>query len=272
MLRSLWRRIPFCHIAGVPVEIHSSCLIYPVGFLVLSVWLDAHGPRGTGHLPEIALRALLMLDVLWGSLLLHEFAHVLVARWCGTGTRSVVFLPIGAVAVLARPMRDTREFWVAAAGPAVSLALAGVCRLALNAFPYGTHSVLLPSLYFAVKFGVMVNWIIALFNLIPCFPMDGGRMLRSLLAAGIGLFSRAPKPEVFDLATRIVVRCVNPIVATVVITLTISISQMWSHLVLFPLVLIAAELEYRAQRDQDADDEADERPVPRFDRTASYDP
>ncbi len=261
LLRLCWRSITFCRIAGVPVRIHTTCLLYPIGFLAWLVWSGEFPFIRSGGLPAQALAALLVLDVMWGSLLLHEFAHILVARRSGIGTRSVVFIPFGAAALFDRPPRNTRDLWIAAAGPAVSFALAGCFWLASHAFPHRMHhSLLLPPLYLAVKFGCFANWTIALFNLIPCFPMDGGRILRSLLALVIGAFSRGEKSRVFELASRIVVRFVSPLVAIGVIAFTISVSHLWAHLVLFPLLLVAGEFEHRALQDDDDDNEFDDEP------------
>ncbi|MSU64303.1 MAG: hypothetical protein EXS31_18260 [Pedosphaera sp.] len=124
-----------------------------------------------------------------GSVLIHEFAHVWVARCFGIGTRRVLFIPFGAVAELETMPRAASEFWIALAGPLASFALAGMFWWLAEAFrepgiPWrGGYNPVLTS-------GFVINLSMALFNLLPCFPMDGGRILRSLLAIGIGRLRR----------------------------------------------------------------------------------
>lgn len=250
-----WRTLSFGSIARVPVRMHSTCLLYPGGFLAWLVWTNPPSAVRDDEILARAAVALLLPCVVWASLLAHEFGHVFAARWCGVGTRSVLFIPLGAVALLDAPLRNTRELWIAAAGPAVSLGLAGLCWQPLPALLRAVDTApFMPPLSFAVAFGCVINLMIALFNLVPCFPMDGGRILRSLLATGLG--ARVSRQRAFDCATTIVVRCVNPLVVLGVLIFTIAVSHEWLHLVLFPLLLVAGECELRAQRDTLADPES----------------
>lgn len=114
---------------------------------------------------------------LFACVLLHEFGHALTARRYGVGTRDITLYPIGGVAMLEGRLRARQELWVALAGPAVNLVLAGGLLLGLRlangrTFPgEGVVSDLAVS-----------NLLMAGFNMIPAFPMDGGRVLRALLA------------------------------------------------------------------------------------------
>jgi len=116
--------------------------------------------------------------------LLHEFGHILMARRFGIRTPDVILLPIGGVARLERiPEEPRQELQIALAGPAVTLAIAallwGWLKLA------GESAELLPSTVFRGGFAadlLRVNVMLFLFNLLPAFPLDGGRVLRSLLA------------------------------------------------------------------------------------------
>ncbi|MEQ1862655.1 MAG: site-2 protease family protein, partial [Chthoniobacteraceae bacterium] len=247
--RFSWSAIRLGSIAAVPVEIHTSCLIYPAGFL-LCLAFTGHAARSM-HMSQLGLAILLegFLALLWGCLLVHEFAHVFAARHCGIDTERVVILPVGAAALMRKPLFDTREFWVAFAGPAASLALAGAFWLLAEFLPPIDSPAGRSAILMLLEAGCSINVVIAIFNLLPCFPMDGGRMLRSLLAMTIGLVTRHPRRHAFGLATLIVVRFVNPLIVTGAIAFTIIKSHMWMHLVLFPLLLAAGEVERRVERE-----------------------
>ncbi len=254
LLRGCWRSIFLFRVAGVPVSMHTTSLVYPCGFIAWVVlghpWFF-HG--GSGYVME-AFAVLLLLDVLWGSLLVHEFAHVLVARLAGVGTESVILTPFGAAAILERPLRNAREFWIAAGGPVASLVLAGCFWMLLHGHPVRIDfRALPPPMLLAVRFGLVMNMAVAIFNLLPCFPMDGGRMLRSLLAVAIGMVARVERGRAFVMASRIVVRFVNPVAALSLLLFTVLCSHDWLHLVLLPLLLLAAEVEHRALCEEDHD-------------------
>jgi Zn-dependent protease len=115
---------------------------------------------------------------LFASLILHELAHSLVARRYGLPVGRITLFLFGGVAELTEePKSAAAEFWIAVAGPAMSFALAGAFGLvayALDAVAPGALSLVLGYLG-------MINLILATFNLIPAFPLDGGRVLRAVL-------------------------------------------------------------------------------------------
>jgi stage IV sporulation protein FB len=120
--------------------------------------------------------------------LLHEFGHIFTARAFGVTTPDVILLPIGGVARLERiPEKPNEEFLIAIAGPAVNVAIAGLLVLFAGARLDPSHFVSIESdkASLAERLAI-VNMFLALFNLIPAFPMDGGRVLRALLAARFG--------------------------------------------------------------------------------------
>ncbi|MCA9701497.1 MAG: site-2 protease family protein, partial [Myxococcales bacterium] len=108
---------------------------------------------------------------------LHEFGHALVARRFGIGTRRITLLPIGGVAELEGTPADPRaELWIALAGPAVNLAIAAA--LALVGVVTGVFAAGGP-LAMVVNSLLWANVMLGAFNLIPAFPMDGGRVFRA---------------------------------------------------------------------------------------------
>jgi Zn-dependent protease/CBS domain-containing protein len=163
-------------IAGIDVNVHMTFLLL-VGFVAVSYWLQG------GGLPAV-VEGVLFLLVLFLCVLLHEFGHALTARRFGIQTRDITLLPIGGVARLERmPEQPLQELWVALAGPAVNLVIAAILFVGLlvtRTFEPMT-SLSLTSGNFAERI-LAVNLSLLLFNLVPAFPMDGGRAVRALLA------------------------------------------------------------------------------------------
>ncbi|HEV8125250.1 MAG TPA: site-2 protease family protein [Gemmatimonadales bacterium] len=167
-------------IAGTDVKMH-------VTFLLLLAFraLGGYQEGGTSGLAT----ELVFTTGIFLCIVLHEFGHIFMARRFGIRTPDVILLPIGGVARLERmPSEPRQEFLIALAGPAVTLGIAAVLYGYLRA--WGLHPPLLSleldgrSITTAL---MQVNVFLLLFNLIPAFPMDGGRVLRSLLAMRLGL-------------------------------------------------------------------------------------
>jgi Zn-dependent protease len=125
---------------------------------------------------------------------LHEFGHVFAARRYGIRTSDVTLLPIGGVASLERmPEKPGQEIVVALAGPAVNLVIAALLAVGLGAsFDLGQMAQLEEARTSMVGRVAAANLVLCLFNLIPAFPMDGGRVLRALLAIPMG-YTRATR-------------------------------------------------------------------------------
>lgn len=155
-------------ILGIPTRIHASFALVLL-WIGISTWSAAH----SGLAVMLGLGFSLAV---FACVLLHEFGHALVARRFGIETRRITLLPIGGVAELERSPSDPRaEMWIAAAGPLVNFAIAGA--LSLIGFATGLFgAVTLTSLVFQQL--VWANLLLGLFNLIPAFPMDGGRVFR----------------------------------------------------------------------------------------------
>jgi len=163
---------------GIDVRVHPT-------FLILLAWVGfTHMATGAGW--DVVLGELGFLLLLFGIVVLHELGHALAARRYGIRTRDITLLPFGGIARLERiPEEPGKELVIALAGPAVNVALAvglfGVLLLASGVDALATPSLfdgeLLARLFWA-------NVWLAGFNMIPAFPMDGGRVLRALLAFG----------------------------------------------------------------------------------------
>ena len=166
-------------IAGTEVKVH-------VTFILFVGWWAVLGYQEGGL--SAAVSAGLLLLALFACILLHEFGHIFMARRFGVRTPDVILLPIGGVARLERiPDEPRQELLIALAGPAVTAALALIFYLLLRLT--GGHAEvdqLNPVAPFLTQLLVTNVWLL-LFNLIPAFPMDGGRVLRALLASRMGL-------------------------------------------------------------------------------------
>src|SRR5262245_4313625 len=160
-------------IAGIRVEIH-------VTFILFVGWIAIQDGLLTGH-PERALSSIVLILLVFGCVLLHELGHALTARRYGIRTRDIVLLPIGGVARLQRmPDQPGQEIVVALAGPAVNVVIAAALWLALGG--WNGADAIRPVGDGMLEKLLTVNLIMVGFNLIPAFPMDGGRVLRALLA------------------------------------------------------------------------------------------
>lgn len=160
---------------GIPVYLHTTFLLL-MGFILLARWRDG------GDLVA-AVGAVLFILAIFATVVLHELGHALTARRFGIRTKDITLLPIGGIARLERmPDVPRHELWVALAGPAVNLVIAAVV-FSISTLA-GTYPVLgLPTAVLGtVDRFIAINVWLAVFNLIPAFPMDGGRVLRALLA------------------------------------------------------------------------------------------
>ncbi len=173
-------------IRGIDIKVHWTFAL-ALGWAALE-WGLWRGAGLTGALYGVGL-----IGLLFACVTLHELAHSLVARYFGATVRDITLLPIGGVARLeGLPERPAQEFWMAVAGPATNIVLAvliGAVALPLLGWrALGGLSALLSQLNDISFERLLVDLLtanvgLAVFNLLPAFPMDGGRVLRALLAS-----------------------------------------------------------------------------------------
>jgi Zn-dependent protease len=162
-------------IAGTQVRIHLTFLML-IGWVGLSFFLRdgaLAAAYGVGFFLALFL-----------CVLLHEFGHVFAARRYGIATPDITLLPIGGIARLSRmPRTPSHELVVALAGPAVNVLIAGLLYVVVQVPANPSHELLQFKSFGDMLFSLMViNIWLVVFNMIPAFPMDGGRVLRAILA------------------------------------------------------------------------------------------
>ncbi len=158
---------------GVPIRLHFTFVLLLICLVVIG--LTSNQSPGNYTLFVLAVIA---------SVLLHELAHAFVSSLYGIRTLEIVMYPIGGVARLERPAKPREEFWIALTGPVVNLMIAASIfailysqKRAINLF-----ALVQPSDANLADRIALANLILAGFNLLPAFPMDGGRMLRAVLS------------------------------------------------------------------------------------------
>jgi Zn-dependent protease len=158
-------------IAGIPIRLHFT-------FLLFLVWIGLAGAV-IG-----ASSSVILVVALFACVALHELGHALVAAHYGIKTASITLYPIGGIARISERPKPGQELWIALAGPAVNVAIAAIAYAVISA-----HHAKAPTLGWAIQWSSSIpavlyqaNIVLALFNMMPAFPMDGGRVLRSILA------------------------------------------------------------------------------------------
>jgi Zn-dependent protease/predicted transcriptional regulator len=183
---------------GIPVQVHWS-------FLLVFVWAFFAGPSEGRWDWQVTVWSFAAVLVVFACVVMHEFGHALTARRYGVQTHDIILSPIGGIARLERlPDKPWQEFVVAIAGPLVNIAISLFLALVLWLAPGPVHeqiyeyyyAMLFPEsnvfpgeislLYQSMLLLLVINLVLAAFNLLPAFPMDGGRMLRALLSIRLG--------------------------------------------------------------------------------------
>ncbi|MEX0289885.1 MAG: site-2 protease family protein [Flavobacteriaceae bacterium] len=173
-------------VSGIKIEVHWT-------FTLLLIWVAILEVQQGANLERILLNEALIL-VLFLCVVLHELGHALTAKRFNVNTKKILLLPIGGVATLEKiPEKPRQEFLVALAGPAVNVVIALLLAFvvpiksymnmdaeSLETFLYN------PSAQNFLFYLLIANVMLVVFNLIPAFPMDGGRVLRALLSYKLG--------------------------------------------------------------------------------------
>ncbi|MDE0141399.1 MAG: site-2 protease family protein [Caldilineaceae bacterium] len=182
--------LKIARIWGVDIQIHWSFI------LILFYGAFLFG-RNASNLAAGAIYGVVVILLLFVCVVLHEFGHAIMAKYFGVNVPHITLLPIGGVAQLERmPRKPMQEFLIAIAGPAVNFALAAVLLPAAllvvsMSMRTGTMWALISALTRTAQSmsvgGLLLtlagtNLLLGIFNLLPAFPMDGGRILRALLA------------------------------------------------------------------------------------------
>ncbi len=226
----MWRSFQLGKLFGIPLYLHPTFFLLPAWLLL------TNGDAGM----IFSLFLLLCLAGVFACVVLHELGHALMARWFGIATESITLYPIGGVARLRR-MSDKpfEEICIALAGPAVNVILALLLApLAIATFNPATIQDVDVSRF--VRELLWANVWLLLFNLLPCFPMDGGRVLRASLAWWKGQLR----------ATEIAIR-IGLVMAILIAFLSVPLYSPMP-IVLAGFVLMAGQMELMGLRQREA--------------------
>ena len=170
-------------VAGIDIKLHWTFTLSIVGLFFFYLF-------SYGLMPAVA--GILFISTAFFCVVLHELGHAFAAKKFNIPTRDITLYPIGGVARIERlPSKPMQELWIAIAGPAVNLAIAGVLFIISSStgMAFSVEHVLNNPTNF-LGLIIWFNLVMVGFNMIPAFPMDGGRVLRAGLATQMG-FSRA---------------------------------------------------------------------------------
>lgn len=182
----MFRSFRLFKLAGIPVYIHWT-------FFLLIAFVIFQSISASESMIQLGFELLVLLSV-FACVTMHEYGHALTAKRYGVSTQDIILSPIGGVARLNHlPEKPKHELFVAIAGPLVNVAIILLILLTVfvfypaDSFNPGFESISASNFFENYLFALQyINVMLVLFNLIPAFPMDGGRVLRSLLAMKLG--------------------------------------------------------------------------------------
>jgi Zn-dependent protease/CBS domain-containing protein len=179
--------IPIGRLFGVEVRLHLTFV-----FLLAFVWMAEAAMKGN----STPGRVLTLVSIIFGSVVLHELGHALVAQREGLQARAIILLPIGGITVMddahAAPASTApwkRDIRIALAGPLVNIAIGVICAIVVLARYPEANLWMKPLVHsnHLLRSLVWANLYLGLFNLLPAYPMDGGRILRALFSRRMDL-------------------------------------------------------------------------------------
>ena len=178
------RHIKIGRVFGIELGLHFSCLVIAV--LVTLSTVAQFSAVNTDWGPGVVWATALVNGLLFfGAVILHELAHAAVAKMRGLPVRSITLFALGGIVLVDKDAEDPlTEFLVGAAGPLTSAAIGGLCLLAALTLGWSPDAQLVtPSTPFlaALVWLGYINIVLAIFNMIPGYPMDGGRILRAII-------------------------------------------------------------------------------------------
>jgi Zn-dependent protease len=224
-------------VRGIQLAVHFS-------FFLLLAFVAQEGWNSGGWMGVFWYVATLL--VFFTCVVLHEFGHSFTAMHYGVGVRRILLMPIGGMAEFdSIPRQPSREFLITLAGPAVNFAIAGGLWLFAglpDGWPLGEYDFPANLMGFTQ---LVIHWnlLMGCFNLVPVFPMDGGRIFRATLA------TRLPY-----LRATFVAALVGKILAVTGILVAVLMYQAYLTAVLFAFIFVAGEMEYRAVRRRELED------------------
>lgn len=229
-------------VRGILLSVHFSFFLL-LTFVGYQGWLGDPEAQITGGWPGLFWNVVVLLTF-FTCVVLHELGHSFMALHFGVGVRRILLMPIGGMAEFdSIPRQPGRELLITLAGPAVNFVIAGVLWIGFGS-PRDWGLTQDPTSF--AGFGhLLLTWnlLMGLFNLVPVFPMDGGRIFRALLA------TRLPY-----LQATLVAASVGKVLAALAAILALILYDAVLTAVLFVFIFVAGEMEYRAVRRREIED------------------
>jgi Zn-dependent protease len=235
----MFSSLKIARLLGITVQIHWSFWLLPLWAIL--TWNEA--------ILMPLWMYLLVIGALFVCVVMHEYGHAIAAKRFGIRTRSITLTPLGGIAHLERMThKPWEEFCIAVAGPLVNVGIAIVLGMALmGGFGLGWD---LESSMLMHFLGVLLvlNIVMVVFNMIPAFPMDGGRVLRSILAGSLGLLEGTRVAVAIGTATAIAMGMAGAFLLGNPWLVLIALFVMWVGF----QELRALEMEQELQAEEDA--------------------
>ena len=230
-------------VRGIQLAVHFSFFLL-LAFVAWQGWWGDPAEGNPGGWEGVFWHVVVLL-AFFTCVVLHELGHCFTAMHFGVGVRRILLMPIGGMAEFdCIPREPVRELLITLAGPAVNFAIAAVLWALVGVprgWPWGDMEFAADATGFA-QFLLHWNLLMGCFNLVPVFPLDGGRIFRAVLA------TRLPYLRATLLAAT-VAKVLALIVAVVCL-----VNELWLPAALFTFIILAGELEYRAIRRREIED------------------